>query len=138
LHPICIISCYSPQRVELIRYRPSVSRAAIARDMRTTKLIRAKLPSRLESTAEHIGLALLAFGPSRYGRNLTWVLGSGDMEDDLSKAQHYRDQATHMRELAAKDQNVETRDALISLAQNYDRLCLKYLVAAGKPSSDSP
>jgi hypothetical protein len=60
------------------------------------------------------------------------------MEDDLSKAQHYRDQATHMRELAAKDQNDETRNALIYFAQNYDRLCLEYLVAAGKPSSDPP
>ena len=53
------------------------------------------------------------------------------MENDLSKAQHYRDQAAHMRELAAKDTNEETRKALLSLAENYDRLCLRFLKAGG-------
>ena len=53
------------------------------------------------------------------------------MEDDLSKAQHYRDQAVHMRELAVTDTNEETRAALLSLAENYERLCFKFLKAGG-------
>jgi hypothetical protein len=56
------------------------------------------------------------------------------MDDHLLRAQHYRDQAAHMRELAAEDQNEETRKALISLAENYDRLCLKYLIPTGQAS----
>jgi hypothetical protein len=51
------------------------------------------------------------------------------MEDDPSKAQHYCDQAVHTGELAVRDTNEETRAALLSLADNYERLCLKFLKA---------
>jgi len=53
------------------------------------------------------------------------------MEDDLLKAQHYHDQAVHMRELAVRDTNEETRNALLLLAESYDRLCRKFLKAGG-------
>jgi hypothetical protein len=54
------------------------------------------------------------------------------MRDDLLKAQHYRDQATHLRDLAATDDNDEIRRALISLAESYDHLSLKSLNRAEK------
>jgi hypothetical protein len=68
---------------------------------------------------------------------LLWPWGGvgRDVEDSLARAQHYREQAAHMRELAAQDQNDETRKALISLAENYDRLCLKYLGLTGQTPS---
>ena len=56
------------------------------------------------------------------------------MEQALNKARHYRDQAAHMRELAAKDDAEDTRNALIQLAENYERLCHKYVEAAVRKS----
>jgi len=54
------------------------------------------------------------------------------MESDLSKAQHYRDQALKMRELAAAEQNAEAKEALILLSNTYDKLCQQALERAGK------
>ena len=71
-------------------------------------------------------------------RVLCHGVGAWAMEDHLSKAQHYRDQAAHMRELAAKDHNGETRNALISLAENYDRLSLKYFILAERQPLGGP
>ena len=44
------------------------------------------------------------------------------MESDLSRAQHYRDQAAHMLDLAEAETNDEARNALLALASNYQRL----------------
>jgi hypothetical protein len=56
------------------------------------------------------------------------------MKDDLSKAQHYRDQAVHMRKLAANEANEEARTSLLSLAENYERLCIKSLTRVSEQS----
>ena len=45
------------------------------------------------------------------------------METELTKAQHYRDQAAKMRGLADKEENLAARQALISLAEMYTALC---------------
>ena len=45
------------------------------------------------------------------------------METELTKAQHYRDQAAKMRGLADKEENPAARQALISLAEMYTALC---------------
>jgi hypothetical protein len=45
------------------------------------------------------------------------------VESDLTKVQHFRDQALQMRALAAKEDNSGAKDALIHLAEMYDRLC---------------
>ena len=45
------------------------------------------------------------------------------METELTKAQHYRDQAAKMRDLADKEENPAARQALISLADMYTKLC---------------
>jgi hypothetical protein len=55
------------------------------------------------------------------------------MDDHLSKAQHYRDQAEHMRLLAAGEANDGLRNSMLSLAENYDRLCQKFLAQGTKP-----
>lgn len=56
-------------------------------------------------------------------------------DDPLSRAQHYRDQAANMRLLASKDEDPETRGALIQLAENYDRLHATYLKLAAQKQS---
>lgn len=56
------------------------------------------------------------------------------MESSLARAQHYRDQANRMHELAAKEDNDEAKAALSDLALMYARLCEKYL-ANSTPSS---
>ena len=48
------------------------------------------------------------------------------MQDNVTKANRYRDQAAHLRSLAAQDDNPETREALLSVARTYDRLSAKY------------
>lgn len=45
------------------------------------------------------------------------------MGTELTKAQHYRDQAAKMRGLADKEENPAARQALISLAEMYTKLC---------------
>lgn len=61
------------------------------------------------------------------------------MDDPLTKAQHYRHQALHMRELAEKDDNPQTREALIQLAENYERLYRKFvdIAATGRDAEES-
>jgi hypothetical protein len=56
------------------------------------------------------------------------------LDDPLTKAQHYRNQAIHIRELAGKDDNPDTHKALIALADNYQRLYEKFpiLAASGR------
>jgi hypothetical protein len=49
------------------------------------------------------------------------------MEDNLTKAAHYRVQAENLRSLATQDENTPTREALLSVARTYDRLYTKYL-----------
>jgi hypothetical protein len=57
------------------------------------------------------------------------------MEDYLSKAQRYRDRAAQLRQLASSDLREETRTAMVSLAETYDRLCLELVrKATGSPS----
>jgi hypothetical protein len=58
----------------------------------------------------------------------------GAMDDNLTKAKHYRDEAENLRKLAALDDNAETREALLSVARTYDRLHVKYL-GLGKPKT---
>ena len=45
----------------------------------------------------------------------------------LDRAHHYRDEAENLRKLAAKDDDPETRESLLSVALTYDRLYSKYL-----------
>jgi hypothetical protein len=45
------------------------------------------------------------------------------METELTKAQHYRDPAAKMRGLADREENPAARQALISLAGMYAKLC---------------
>ena len=54
--------------------------------------------------------------------------------DDLTRARHYRDEATNLRQLAQKDDNPETRESLLSVARSYDRLSRKYLALADRGS----
>ena len=54
----------------------------------------------------------------------------GARVDHLAKAQHYRAQAENLRALAGMDENVETREALLTVARTYDRLHVKYLAQA--------
>jgi hypothetical protein len=49
------------------------------------------------------------------------------MDNNLTKAKHYRDQAENLRKLAAQDENTSTREALLSVARTHDRLYTKYL-----------
>jgi hypothetical protein len=56
-----------------------------------------------------------------------------DIATYLSVAQHYRDRAAHIRELAARDDNQDIRNTLTKLAATYDRLCQKYLDRAEQP-----
>lgn len=53
------------------------------------------------------------------------------MDSELTKALHYRDQARQMREMAAKENNFEARDAVTGLAEMYDRLYRACLDRAG-------
>ena len=57
------------------------------------------------------------------------------MHGNHSKAQHYRDQAEHLRMLAAQDDNPETREALLSVARKYDQLSAKYSAMTGSKNT---
>ena len=50
--------------------------------------------------------------------------------DNLKKANHYRDQAANLRQLAELDDHAETREGLLAIARTYDRLYVKYLALA--------
>jgi hypothetical protein len=56
------------------------------------------------------------------------------MDDNLTKAQHYRDQAEKLRVLASQEDNLEARKALLITAQTYDRLHQKFLALARQTS----
>jgi len=59
------------------------------------------------------------------------------MEDYLVRAQHYRDLATHMRALAADEENEDARRALKSIAATYDQLAHKFIaLAQPKPTGE--
>ena len=47
------------------------------------------------------------------------------MDDDLTRAAHYRDKAASLRKMAEEDANPDTRAALLSVANQYDRICTK-------------
>lgn len=47
------------------------------------------------------------------------------MEDDLTRAQHYRDLAAQMHESAASETNEGRRRGLLDLAGQYERLADK-------------
>jgi hypothetical protein len=49
------------------------------------------------------------------------------MDDNLTKAQHYRDQAAKFRTLSSQEDNLEARKALLITAETYDRLHRKFL-----------
>src|ERR1700733_1908855 len=51
-----------------------------------------------------------------------WVGLGATMDTPFLRAQHYHDQAAHLRKLAEMDDNEPTRKALIELAESYDRL----------------
>jgi hypothetical protein len=54
------------------------------------------------------------------------------MNDNLTKARRYRDEAENLRILAAQDENISTRERLLTVAGEYDRLYAKYLSIAGE------
>ena len=53
------------------------------------------------------------------------------MATPLLKAQHYHDQARHIRELAGKEENENARLQLLQLAASYERLSEQFLGEAG-------
>jgi hypothetical protein len=57
------------------------------------------------------------------------------MPENLAKAQYYREHAENLRALAAQDDNLQTREALLAVARDYDRLSSKFLSVAGRNQS---
>jgi hypothetical protein len=51
--------------------------------------------------------------------------------DDLTRARHYKDAAEKLRSFAGQDDRIETRKALLSVAESYDQLAGQYLASAG-------
>ena len=49
------------------------------------------------------------------------------MEDDLTRAQHYRNLAAQMRASAQDESNLARRNELFDLARQYDRLAEKLI-----------
>ena len=49
------------------------------------------------------------------------------MGTPLLTAQHYHDEANHLRELAVKEADLGARRALLQLADSYDRLCARFI-----------
>ena len=47
--------------------------------------------------------------------------------DYLERAHHYRDEATHLRQLAQTEDNPKARQELLASAAGYDKLYSKYL-----------
>ena len=66
------------------------------------------------------------------------------MRNDMRRARHYRNRAISIRALGIEDANPETKMALLSMADEYDRLCIRLLERlsdeaienAGSPFSD--
>jgi hypothetical protein len=46
--------------------------------------------------------------------------------DRQAKSDHYREHAKNLRMLAAQDDNAGTREALLDVALNYDRLSARF------------
>ena len=57
---------------------------------------------------------------------MPWTDRRRDMQDPLTRAQYYQDQAINMRTLAQNEDNLELRNALISIAEKYERLGIKF------------
>ncbi|MBW8708296.1 MAG: hypothetical protein JF627_03380 [Alphaproteobacteria bacterium] len=57
--------------------------------------------------------------------------------DYLSKAQLYRVRAENLRALAAQDENLQTREALLAVARDYDREASKLLNRTGPGEQES-
>src|ERR1700739_4013823 len=49
--------------------------------------------------------------------------GRSNMDDDLSRAAHYREKAESLRKIAEDDATPDTRAALLSVAEQYERIC---------------
>jgi hypothetical protein len=49
------------------------------------------------------------------------------MRDNFTEAQHYKERAEHLRALAAQDENLQTRESLLAVARDYDRLVSKFM-----------
>lgn len=58
--------------------------------------------------------------------------------DNLLRSQRYREQAENLRALAAQDDNLQTREGLLAVARDYDRLSAKHLKLAGTTQSGAP
>ena len=60
---------------------------------------------------------------------MTRTAASPPLETDtnLSKAQHYLDMATHIRDLAAQESNDGYRAIMVTLAEQYEDLCRHFM-----------
>jgi hypothetical protein len=58
------------------------------------------------------------------------------MDENLTKAHHHRGHAENLRALAAQDDNLPTREALLVVARTYDRLYEKFLALSLQPKKD--
>lgn len=63
---------------------------------------------------------------------MIWCTAAGEnrvsLEDNLTRAQHYRTLATQMRGAAGLEPDIRCRNELIDLARQYDRLAEKLVV----------
>jgi hypothetical protein len=57
------------------------------------------------------------------------------MRDNFAEAQHYKERAEHLRALAVQDQNLQTREALMKVARDYDRMASKIMSQAEQKQS---
>jgi hypothetical protein len=69
------------------------------------------------------------------GTVVTSCQGTGGMRDSFAEAQHYKERAEHLRALAVQDQNLQTREALMAIARDYDRMALKIMSQAEQKQS---
>jgi hypothetical protein len=60
---------------------------------------------------------------------------AGGMRDNFAEAQHYKERAEHLRALAVQDQNLQTREALMKVARDYDRMASKIMSQAEQKQS---
>jgi hypothetical protein len=52
------------------------------------------------------------------------------LENELTRAQHYRELSAQMRNAAQEENNVVRRNELLDLSRQYDRLAEKLVAAA--------
>ena len=55
--------------------------------------------------------------------------------ENIGRAQTYYERAESLRMLAAQDEQIETREALLAVARSYDRLATKFLDLAKRDPS---